>query len=151
MPKDCPSQSGPRDLKQVWFPGVHGDVGGGYPEAESGLSKIALQWMLNEATNAGLLVSPGRMDLVLGKPGAYAAPDANAMMHESLTGLWWLAEIFLETALQLGEASMGTPAQSRPPAHNSSWLAHPRLGLQTWRRLCETPSTRRDSDSLIEC
>src|SRR5262245_41462190 len=22
-----------------------------------------------------------------------AAPDANAMMHESLTGLWWLAEI----------------------------------------------------------
>src|SRR5262245_51130954 len=90
---DCPSQSGPRDLKQVWFPGVHGDVGGGYPEAESGLSKIALQWMLNEAINAGLLVSPGRMDLVLGKTGAYAAPDANAMMHESLTGLWWLAEI----------------------------------------------------------
>ena len=28
MPKDCPSQSGPRDLKQVWFPGVHRDVGG---------------------------------------------------------------------------------------------------------------------------
>jgi hypothetical protein len=42
-------------------------VGGGYPEAESGLSKIALQWMLNEAINAGLLVSPGRMDLVLRK------------------------------------------------------------------------------------
>jgi uncharacterized protein (DUF2235 family) len=53
MPKDCPSQSGPRELKQVWFPGVHSDVGGGYPEAESGLSKIALQWMLNEAINAG--------------------------------------------------------------------------------------------------
>jgi hypothetical protein len=68
-------------------------VGGGYPEAESGLSKIALQWMLNEAINAGLLVSPGRMDLVLRKTGAYAAPDANAMMHESLTRLWWLAEI----------------------------------------------------------
>jgi hypothetical protein len=33
------------------------------------------------------------MDLVLGKTGAYATPDANAMMHESLTGLWWLAEI----------------------------------------------------------
>jgi len=93
MPKDCLSQSGPRDLKQVWFPGVHSDVGGGYPEAESGLSKIALQWMLNEAINAGLLVSPGRMDVVLGKTGAYAAPDANAMMHESLTGLWWIAEI----------------------------------------------------------
>src|SRR5678816_4216922 len=36
--------SGPKDLKQVWFPGVHCDVGGGYPEAESGLAKEALQW-----------------------------------------------------------------------------------------------------------
>lgn len=93
MLKGPPPQSGPRDLKQVWFPGVHEDVGGGYPEAESGLSKIALQWMLKEAMNAGLLVSPGRMDLVLGKSGAYAVPDANAMMHDSLTGFWWLAEI----------------------------------------------------------
>jgi hypothetical protein len=23
-------------VKQVWFPGVHCDVGGGYPESESG-------------------------------------------------------------------------------------------------------------------
>lgn len=93
IPKGPPPQSGPQDLKQVWFPGVHEDVGGGYPEAESGLSKISLQWMLKEAMGAGLLVSPGRMDLVLGKSGAYSVPDANAKMHESLTGLWWLAEI----------------------------------------------------------
>ena len=82
-----------RDLKHVWFPGVHCDVGGGYPEPESGLSKIALRWMLKEAMNAGLLVIPGRMDLVLGRTGAYAVPDPHAKMHESLTGLWWLAEI----------------------------------------------------------
>jgi len=94
IPKGAPPYSGPRDLKQVWFPGVHDDVGGGYPEAECGLSKIALQWMLKEAINAGLLVSPGRMDLLLGKNGAaYAAPDANAKIHTSLKGLWWLAEI----------------------------------------------------------
>ena len=24
-------KSGPKDMKQVWFPGVHCDVGGGYP------------------------------------------------------------------------------------------------------------------------
>jgi len=28
---------------QVWFPGVHADVGGGYPKRKSGLSKIALK------------------------------------------------------------------------------------------------------------
>src|SRR5450756_740209 len=35
-----------QNLKQVWFAGVHSDVGGSYAEAESGLSKIALRWML---------------------------------------------------------------------------------------------------------
>jgi uncharacterized protein (DUF2235 family) len=84
---------GPKDLKQVWFPGVHCDVGGGYPESESGLSKIALQWMLNEAIAAGLLTDPARVALVLGQAGGgYAAPDPNAMMHESLTGMWRAAE-----------------------------------------------------------
>ena len=33
-------------MKQVWFPGAHSNVGGGYPEAESGLSKITLRWLL---------------------------------------------------------------------------------------------------------
>ncbi|HUX82706.1 MAG TPA: DUF2235 domain-containing protein [Halothiobacillus sp.] len=44
------------DVKQVWFAGVHADVGGGYPEAESGLAKISLSWMMNEAKNYGLQV-----------------------------------------------------------------------------------------------
>ena len=43
-----PAPSGPVDVKQVWFAGVHCDVGGGYPEAERGLAKIALEWMLEE-------------------------------------------------------------------------------------------------------
>jgi hypothetical protein len=49
--------------------------------------------MLKEAINAGLHVIPGRMGLVLGRTGVYAVPDPHAKMHESLTGLWWLAEI----------------------------------------------------------
>jgi uncharacterized protein (DUF2235 family) len=39
-------------VKQVWFPGAHSDVGGGYPE--SGLAEIALLWMYDEAQKAGL-------------------------------------------------------------------------------------------------
>ena len=93
-PKPAPADSGPRDLKQVWFAGVHCDVGGGYPEAESGASKIPLQWMLREATAAGLLVDTGRVDIVLGRAGhGYTAPDPNAPLHQSLTKAWWLAEL----------------------------------------------------------
>jgi uncharacterized protein (DUF2235 family) len=84
---------GPKDLQQVWFPGVHCDVGGGYPEAESGLSKIALEWILREATKAGLQTDADRTDQVLGKTGGgYVHPDPKATIHESLTPKWWLAE-----------------------------------------------------------
>ena len=43
------------DLKQVWFAGVHSDVGGGYPAKEGKLlSDIPLMWMLKEAEQVGL-------------------------------------------------------------------------------------------------
>jgi hypothetical protein len=73
---------------------VHCDVGGGYPEAESGLSKIALEWMLDEAEQHGLQVVAARKQEVLGRvPGtAYVAPDPNGRMHESLSGAWHMME-----------------------------------------------------------
>jgi uncharacterized protein (DUF2235 family) len=88
-----------QDIKQVWFAGVHSDVGGSYPEAESGLSKITLEWMLVEATAAGLAVDPYRANVVLGRQPApepwmphYVEPNAMAAMHESLRGAWWILE-----------------------------------------------------------
>jgi Uncharacterized alpha/beta hydrolase domain (DUF2235) len=36
-------------FEQVWFAGVHADVGGGYPENESRLSDVTLHWMLSAA------------------------------------------------------------------------------------------------------
>ena len=85
---------GPKDIKQVWFPGVHSDVGGGYPETESGLAKVTLAWLLDEARAAGLVIDRSREDLVLGrKGGGYVAPDPQAAAHESLTLPWWPAEL----------------------------------------------------------
>jgi uncharacterized protein (DUF2235 family) len=46
--------AGNQVLEQVWFSGVHSDVGGGY--AESGLSDIALLWMMAKARSFGLHV-----------------------------------------------------------------------------------------------
>ncbi len=87
-------EHGPRDVKQVWFPGVHCDVGGGYPEAESGLSKIALQWMLAEAMAAGLKVDRAKTEQMLGASGgaSHSKPDADAKRHRSLKGWWHIAE-----------------------------------------------------------
>jgi uncharacterized protein (DUF2235 family) len=93
-PKADPAATGPKDLKQVWFPGVHCDVGGGYPEPESSLSKIPLGWMLREAKQQGLLVNDAKEKTVMGQvaAAAYVAPDCNGPIHESLTGWWKPAE-----------------------------------------------------------
>jgi uncharacterized protein (DUF2235 family) len=48
--------SGNQVLEQVWFSGVHSDVGGGY--AECGLSDIPLLWMMAKARTFGLHVLP---------------------------------------------------------------------------------------------
>lgn len=45
---EAPAPPG-QDVKEVWFIGSHSDVGGGYCEEESGLSRISLKWMIDEA------------------------------------------------------------------------------------------------------
>lgn len=83
-----------RDIEEVWFPGVHCDVGGGYPEPESALSKLALDWMIGEAGKAGMVFETDRVDRVLGRAGhGYARPDPDGLMHNSLSVPWWPAEL----------------------------------------------------------
>lgn len=60
-------------LKQVWFCGVHTDVGGGYPEQE--LSDIPFEWMLKNAKNHGLRVYSGNAVNINGL--------ADGTMHDS--------------------------------------------------------------------
>lgn len=87
-----------QDVKEVWFAGVHSDVGGSYPDSESGLAQIALEWMAKEAAVAGLHIDandrarliPPRRSVLAGIPG----PDPDAEMHNSLKPSWWLAEVF---------------------------------------------------------
>ncbi|KAL8931604.1 MAG: hypothetical protein Q9211_006847, partial [Gyalolechia sp. 1 TL-2023] len=46
-----------QDIEELWFPGCHADLGGGWPLAngeESALSHAPLVWMIREAQRAGL-------------------------------------------------------------------------------------------------
>lgn len=55
------------DVKQIWFAGVHTDVGGSYPpDKETGIraSDIPLEWMLGEANNAGLITEQHLRDTI---------------------------------------------------------------------------------------
>ena len=41
-------------IRQIWFAGAHSDVGGGYAQAESGLSDIGLDWMMKRLAEVGV-------------------------------------------------------------------------------------------------
>ncbi len=60
-------------LEQTWFAGAHSDVGGGY--AESGLSDVALKWMIEKAEDAGLLIDKAHIPTF--------SPDPLADGHDS--------------------------------------------------------------------
>ncbi len=97
-----------KDIKEIWFTGVHSDVGGSYPEKECGLSQIALKWMTDEARKSGLLINEERYAQIMPENAAdqmtmdsdevdafdkYHAPmDYNGPIHKSLNGVWWAAE-----------------------------------------------------------
>ena len=48
------------NVEEVWFRGVHSDVGGGNDNAA--LSNIAMHWMLQRAAEAGLPIEPADLD-----------------------------------------------------------------------------------------
>lgn len=49
-----PALDRPEQIRQIWFPGGHGAVGGGI-EAEAGLSDAALKWMIEEVQQVSQL------------------------------------------------------------------------------------------------
>lgn len=90
--------------KQTWFAGVHSDVGGGYPESASALSKYPLLWMIAQARDLpegeALRFDDRLVDWLArglrpddGDPRyPYVAPDPKGELHQSLAGPWWLLE-----------------------------------------------------------
>ena len=77
---DESNRSPHQTLEQVWFAGVHSDVGGWYDER--GLSNLALQWMLGKARACGMLVDEEALTLPRHRG------DPLGTMHESFEGFW---------------------------------------------------------------
>src|SRR4029078_2876467 len=66
-------------MQQVWFTGMHADVGGGYPDES--LSYVSLLWMMEEAENAGLRT------LTVIKDRFVALASSFGPIHDSRAGL----------------------------------------------------------------
>lgn len=68
------AEGDPEWFQQIWFAGCHSDIGGSYPEDESRLSDVALQWMVEQASS---LPHP----IVIDHSKLYLFPSAVGMQH----------------------------------------------------------------------
>ena len=69
-------------VEQVWFPGVHTNIGGGYPDRS--LSDITLEWMIGKSKSAGLVFDE-RVEI--SRP---VSPDCSGKIYQSKKGFYRL-------------------------------------------------------------
>jgi len=110
-------------LEQVWFAGVHSNIGGGY--RDTGLSDIALTWMMERAGQCGL-----EIDLApIKRLGIEIRPAWNGKLMESKKGLYRLFPDYIR------------PIESTP-ADNSC------VATQAWQRFDADPAYRESCANL---
>lgn len=87
--RDAPST---QTIEQVWFAGVHSDVGGGYPDPR--LADITLLWMADRAAAHGLAFKPEWFQRTASpgkdrrETGEDVRPDALGAKHNSMNLLY---------------------------------------------------------------
>jgi uncharacterized protein (DUF2235 family) len=105
-------------VHQVWFTGAHSDVGGGY--ALSGLSDIALQWMMDRASECGLVFDPQVEEALP------LHPDPMGQVHISKRGMYALTRGIVRS-IGVADRSDGTESGVEDPTQE----IHPAV-LQRW-------------------
>jgi uncharacterized protein (DUF2235 family) len=128
-----------QNIKQVWFAGCHSDVGGGFPEEDSAISKLPLDWMIDEAAPFGLQINPRmRERLVFGEGDSEGAikfvrPNPQGTVHDSMTAGWkplewipksvkwreWQRRSIAGRYLPRAEPCVISDGQRRPRIHQS--------------------------------
>ena len=71
--------------EQVWFPGTHSNVGGGY--VDCGLSNITLKWMIDKARDTGLEFDDGYLQSIMCNSSGELR-GTNTFAYKML-GLFW--------------------------------------------------------------
>ena len=74
-------------LEEVWFAGVHTDVGGTFPD-DGRLSTVSLKWIVEGAIEEGILVEPA----AYAKSCAVSADNVNGIIHKNP----WIYKIFID-------------------------------------------------------
>lgn len=113
QPPEKRLQIATQTLEQLWFAGVHSNIGGGCPN--TGLSDIALAWIAGKAAHCGLEIDRGKLDL---------HPDPLQARAESRKGFYLLTPA-LYRPIAKPDAQNGVTNESLHPSVIERYKADP--------------------------
>lgn len=100
-------------LQQVWFPGMHANVGGGYPK--DGLAYVSLEWMIGKAQAHGLRFLPSHVHEIQGQA------DAHDQLYNSRAGIGGYYRYAPRPVTALGNDHLNGVTIRRPKVHESAF------------------------------
>jgi hypothetical protein len=100
-------------LQQVWFPGVHSSIGGGYPK--DGLAYVSLEWMVRKAKSLGLRFIDADFKEI------EQQVDAHDQLYNSRAGLGGYYRYSPRPVTTLGHDTLNNVTIERPKVHVSAF------------------------------
>jgi uncharacterized protein (DUF2235 family) len=96
-------------VEQVWFAGVHSNIGGGY--RDTGLSDLSFMWMKERAASAGLAFDEDYLQAIL-------RPNPFGVLRDSWTGFYRLTG---SRARRICDPQLANPSESVDASVRKRW------------------------------
>jgi uncharacterized protein (DUF2235 family) len=123
----------PQDVDEVWFPGNHSDVGGGYPANESAPANNSLRWMIAEARRCGLKLDAAKYAAIFPREQDEPVLRRHDEMKDSL--LWRIV-------WSVADRSPRKELHNEPPPPRTQCTARPAGPRKVAESLRRTPDGR---------
>ena len=121
-------QTWPKVLKQCWFPGVHSDIGGSYPDTD--LANLTLAWMISQLDpildfDHSYIVKQSRLAMEAAqKSGRTPRPWGLGKIHDSMTLFYHLGGSVTRTPKQYTETNPTTMRPTHRLLQNTNETVH---------------------------
>ncbi|WP_425954873.1 DUF2235 domain-containing protein [Xylanimonas sp. McL0601] len=118
-----PDDDPPGRVEQVWFPGTHGDIGGG--GTRCGLSDLTLQWMAAELREVGVVLHEDRL-------AAQLRPGGELVLRTAPPRLYAPLNLVKRLSRQPGFRGDVRVLASGAPGTDGAWAGQVRIAESAW-------------------
>ena len=122
-------------LEQVWFAGVHSNIGGSYPQA--GLSDISVLWMISKLHECGLAVDGACL-----QANSNPKPDPFGKLYDSQT-LWYKLAGLGDYIRPIGAKAQESAASTAVERMNGSSSQYTPTNLDAYLKLASDGPDRK--------